>query len=96
MKKIRIEHNYCYLKIDGEKKIVQMWKLQGIPFTFDELPESVSELEEIKLDADTSTEYTMEDLYRWSEYLIAEACHPVLFDMSDMIENYEEVPDWYL
>ena len=59
MKKIRIEHNYCYLKIDGEKKIVQMWKLQGIPFTFDELPESVSELEEIKLDADTSTEYTM-------------------------------------
>ena len=93
MKKIRIEHNYCYLHTQDGKQIVQMWKLQGIPFTFDEIPEAVAALEEIKLDADTAKEYTMEDLYRWSEYLIAEACHPVLFDMSDMIENYEDVPD---
>ena len=70
-----------------------MWKIMGIPFTFDELPELVQELEDVKLDADTSMEYTMEALFRYSDYLIAEACHPVLFDMSDMIENYEEVPD---
>tara|TARA_B100001057_G_C22440030_1_gene790817 strand:- start:84 stop:368 length:285 start_codon:yes stop_codon:yes gene_type:complete len=94
MKKIRITHNYCYLKVNStDKKIVQMWKIMGIPFTFDELPELVQELEDVKLDADTTMEYTMEDLFRASDYLIAEACHPVLFDMSDMIENYEEVPD---
>ena len=94
MKKIRITYNYCYLQVNStDKKIVQMWKIMGIPFTFDELPELVQELEDVKLDADTSMEYTMEDLFRYSDYLIAEACHPVLFDMSDMIENYEEVPD---
>lgn len=90
MKKIRITHNYCHLKDVG---IVQMWKIMGLPFTFEELPESVQELEEIKLDADTCRSYTMEDLFKISDYLIAEEAHPILFDLSEWVENYEEVPD---
>jgi len=73
--------------------IVQMYFIQGIPFTFEELPNSLSELEEVKLDADTARGYTMDDLYKASEYLVLEGCHPILFDLSDWVENYEEVPD---
>lgn len=94
MKKIRITHSYCYLNIrEGENKIVDMWFILGIPFTFEELPEAVQELEEVKLDADTGRQYTMDELYRMSDYLIAEECHPILFDLTEMIENYEEVPE---
>ena len=94
MKKIRITHSYCYLNIrEGENKIVDMWFILGIPFTFEELPEAVQELEEVKLDADTGRMYTMDELYRMSDYLIAEKCHPILFDLTEMIENYEEVPE---
>ena len=50
-------------------------------------------MEEVKLDADTAREYTMDDLYKASDYLVAEGCHPILFDLSDWIENYEEVPE---
>lgn len=94
MKKIRITHSYCYLNIrERENKIVDMWFILGIPFTFEELPEAVQELEEVKLDADTGRMYTMDELYRMSDYLIAEECHPILFDLTEMIENYEEVPE---
>jgi hypothetical protein len=94
MKKVRITHSYCYLELaNGQTVIVDMWFLLGIPFTFDELPASVQELEDVKLDADTGRRYTMAEIYRWSDYLIAEECHPILFDLTEMIENYEEVPE---
>tara|TARA_B100000073_G_scaffold204466_1_gene169578 strand:- start:47 stop:259 length:213 start_codon:yes stop_codon:yes gene_type:complete len=70
-----------------------MYFIQGIPFTFEELPAPMKEMEEVKLDADTAREYTMDDLYQASDYLILEGCHPILFDLSDWIENYEEVPE---
>ena len=92
-KPLRITSNYCYLKFEDETQvIVQMWKLMGIPFTFDELPKLIQDNPEIVLDAQTTTSYTMEDLYRFSDYLIAEECHPILFDMTEYIENYEELP----
>ena len=94
MKKIRITHSYCYLDIrEGEEIIVDMWFIMGMPFTFEELPEAVQDLEEVRLDADTGRRYTMEELYKVSDYLIAEECHPVLFDLSWLVENYAEIPD---
>lgn len=94
MKKIRIEYSYSYLDLDDKNSmIVQMWTIQGLPFTFEELPEVMQSIEEVKLDAETGRRYTMEELHRVSDYLIAEECHPVLFDLSWMVENYEEVPD---
>lgn len=93
-KPLRITSNYCYLTLgDDTKVIVQIWKLMGIPFTFDELPTLIQDNPEVVLDAQTTTSYTMEDLYRFSDYLIAEECHPILFDMTEYIENYEEIPD---
>ena len=70
-----------------------MYFIQGMPFTLEELPKFMSELDEVKLDADTAREYTLDDLYTSSDYLVLEGCHPILFDLSDWIENYEEVPD---
>ena len=90
MNKIRITSSFHHLQDIG---IVQMYFIQGMPFTFEELPKFMSELDEVKLDADTAREFTLNDLYTASDYLVLEGCHPILFDLSDWIENYEEVPD---
>ena len=85
----RITRNYCYLN----DKIVDMWYIQGIPFTFEELPQAMAELDEIENEAALATGYDMDDMYKWSDYLIAEQCHPLLFTVEEFIENYEEVPE---
>ena len=88
--KIRVTCNYAIIEEVG---IVKLYKICGIPYTFDELPKIIQDDPEVQLDAATTTSYTLEDLYRMSYYLIAEECHPLLFPMEDMIENFEEVPD---
>ena len=85
----RITRNYCYLN----DKVVDMWYIQGIPFTFEELPQAMAELDEVEEEAADATGYTMDDMYKWSDYLIAEKCHPLLFTIEEFIENYEEVPE---
>tara|TARA_B100001113_G_scaffold263791_1_gene218698 strand:+ start:559 stop:825 length:267 start_codon:yes stop_codon:yes gene_type:complete len=85
----RITRKYCYLN----GKIVDMWYIQGIPFTFEELPQAMAELDEIENEAALATGYDMDDMYKWSDYLIAEQCHPLLFTVEEFIENYEEVPE---
>ncbi len=73
-------------------KVVDMWYIQGIPFTFDELPAPMA-IEEIQQEAASNESYTMEDMMQWSDYLIAEQCHPLLFTVEEFIDNYEEVPE---
>ena len=85
----RITRKYCYLN----GKIVDMWYIQGIPFTFEELPQAMAELDEIEDEASSATGYSMEDMMKWSNYLISEQCHPLLFTVEEFIENYEEVPE---
>ena len=29
----------------------------------------------------------------WSSYLIMEECHPIVFNMEEVIQNYHDVPD---
>ena len=84
----RITRNYCYLN----DKVVDMWYIQGIPFTFDVLPAPMA-IQEIQQEAASNESYTMEDMMQWSDYLIAEQCHPLLFTVEEFIENYEEVPE---
>ena len=85
----RITRSYCYL--DG--KIVDMWYIQGIPFTCEELPQPMQEVEDVEQEAADAIGYSMADMMRWSDYLIAEECHPLLFTVDEFIENYEEVPE---
>ena len=45
----RITRSYCYL--DGN--VVDMWYIQGIPFTFEELPQPMQEVEDVEQEAKT-------------------------------------------
>lgn len=87
--KLKVTSRYCYIEEVG---ICLVWMIGGMPFTFDD--EGFDpELPEILEEAERSPTMCMDDLYRWSSYLIEEECHPILFDMSDCVENYQDVPD---
>tara|TARA_Y100000991_G_scaffold191306_1_gene158189 strand:- start:792 stop:1085 length:294 start_codon:yes stop_codon:yes gene_type:complete len=80
--------NSDYRLIEGQG-IVKMWYINGIPFTFDEVDQPSIEL----IDACSEKMcYTMEDLYRHSQYLIMESCHPIVFEMTDVVKCEEELP----
>ena len=66
---------------------VQMWFINGLPFTFDEIDDPDIELieacQEVK-------RYTLEELFHTSQYLIMEECHPLVFEMTDLLEGVHE------
>ena len=82
----KITSSYCYH--NGE--IVDMFFINGIPFTFDDIPLIMQEDPYIQVEAESNFEYTSEDMYRWSNYLIMEECHPLMFELQ--LENPEELP----
>lgn len=84
----KISSSYCYH--EGEGEIVDMFFINGIPFTFDELPIIMQDDPYIQIEAENNPIYSVEDLHNWSNYLIDEECHPLLFEMN--IENPEELP----
>ena len=67
-----------------------MYFINGIPYTFDDVEESVYYDHEIIEWADGNTKYDIDDMYKASQYLIAEQCHPLLFDLE--LENPELLP----
>jgi len=58
-----------------------MYFIQGIPYTFDELPQIIQDYPEIATEALAGPDWDDEELYRWSSYLMAEECHPLMFDI---------------
>ena len=44
----------------------------------------------VKIEAEGMYDYTSEDLYAWSDYLIMEECHPLMFELE--LENPEALP----
>ena len=86
--KYRIETAHCWYNKGTE--IVLMYFINGIPFTFDELPDTAKEdLELIHL-ADNERRFEPEDLYQSSYYLMLEECHPLMFEVE--LENPEMLP----
>ena len=65
--------------VDNEP--VLMYYVENIPFAFDVLEKEEKEDKWILSEAAINPEYTMEDIFRFSDYLIAEECHPVLFEL---------------
>lgn len=82
----KITSSYCYH--NGE--IVDMYFINGIPFTFDDIPTIMQDDPYIQMEANDNFSYTTFDLYRWSNYLIDELCHPLLFELQ--LANPEELP----
>ena len=75
--------------VDSEP--VLMYYVENMPFTFDVLDKEDKENKWIVSEAAINPEYTMEDIFRFSDYLIAEECHPMLFDIE--LVNPELLPD---
>ena len=75
--------------VDNEP--VLMYYIENIPFAFDILEKEDKEDKWILSEAAINPEYTMEDIFRYSDYLIAEECHPVLFELP--LVNPEILPD---
>ena len=70
---------------------VLMYFIQEIPFARVELTLQQKQDKWILSEAAINPEYTLQDIFRWSDYLIAEECHPVIFDLD--IVNPEVLPD---
>jgi len=85
--KYTISRKHCF--VDNEP--VLMYFIESIPFAFDVLEREQKEDKWILSEAALSIEYTLEDIFRYSDYLIAEECHPVLFEL-DLV-NPEVLPD---
>ena len=75
--------------VDNEP--VLMYYVENIPFAFDVLEREEKQDKWILSECAINPEYTLEDIFRWSDYLIAEECHPVLFEL-DLV-NPELIPE---
>lgn len=84
--KYKITSKYCYYN----NEIVDMYFINNVPFTFDELDDLQLQDPYVQVEASTNQEYTSEELYRTSFYLIDEECHPCLFPVD--LENPEDMP----
>ena len=63
-------------------QLVIMYFIEGIPFTFDDVPDAFYYDKEITELADCMGCYELDDIYKSSNYLISEECHPMLFEMN--------------
>jgi hypothetical protein len=70
---------------------VLMYYIESMPFAFDILEEDQKHDKWILAEAALHQEYTLDDIFRYSDYLIAEECHPVLFELP--LLNPEILPD---
>jgi len=85
--KYRITSNYHWFE-NGEM-IVRMYFINGVPYTFEELLFITQTDPYVMSIADKNRDYDMEDLYNSTDYLIAEECHPCLFELE--LENPDDL-----
>jgi len=71
-------------------QVVRMYFINGLPYTFDELPHIIQDHPSIQTEALSHQDFDDEDLYRYSNYLIMEELHPLLFDVN--LKNPELLP----
>jgi len=77
MKAYRLSQLYQFL----EGNVVRMYFIQGVPYTFDELPQIIQDHPQIQTEALQGKDWDMDEMYRWSSYLIEEELHPLMFDI---------------
>ena len=89
--KYKITTSYNWYETEDDKFIILTYYINGIAFTFDEIPSIVQDDPEIIKRANEQLTLTPEIFYLKSFYLIDEEAHPLLFDMD--IENSQDLPD---
>ena len=85
--KYKITQSYNWYETEDDKFIIKTYYINGIPFTFDELPEISQDDPEIISKANEQLTMTPEIFYLKSFYLIDEQAHPMLFELD--LENPE-------
>lgn len=89
--KFKITTTYNYYQIPKEPLIiVKFYCINNIPFTFDELPGITQDDPAIIALAEISPRYSAEQLFKYSNYLILEEIHPLMFELE--LENPELLP----
>ena len=84
-----VSTKYCWFN-EGNA-IVKIFFLNDVPFTFDDLNEGYLYDRDIVEQADKGPVYSTEDIYKGSNYLIQEMCHPC-FDSVEIL-NPENLPE---
>ena len=75
--KYQLSQRYCFYM----GMTVRMYFIQDIPYTFDELPQIIQDHPSVQAEALLGKDWDDEELYRSSSYLMAEECHPLVFDI---------------
>ena len=70
---------------------IKMYFVNDIPFAFDPLEDDQKQDKWILTECAINPEYSLEDIWKWGDYLMEEECHPVLFEL-DLI-NREILPE---
>jgi len=86
--KYRIDARYVWY--NRGSIIVLMYFINSIPFTFDDVPDSMMYVMELIELAYNERRFEPEDLYQSSYYLILEVAHHLLYDVE--LENPEMLP----
>lgn len=86
----RIDTEYAWYDTPEGSKVILVYMIQNVPFTFDELPEIARNLPEVVQTADGNKRWSSEEMYKSSIYLMMEECHPMLHELE--IENPELMP----
>jgi len=84
-----VSSKHCWY--NDERIIVKMYFFEGIPFTFDEMPDGHLWDRELVYEANKNESYEIEDVYKGSNYLMMEEMHPC-FDNIQIL-NPEILPD---
>tara|TARA_A200000159_G_scaffold132361_1_gene129918 strand:+ start:16656 stop:16952 length:297 start_codon:yes stop_codon:yes gene_type:complete len=87
-----ISSKYVFCTFPGDyETIVKMYFIDGMPFSFDTIDKKQLEDVWIKSEAACNPEFSLDQVDKSSEYLIAEELHPLLFDIE--VQNPELMPD---
>jgi hypothetical protein len=73
--------------------LVKVYCIEGIPYEFDLVEKIQQDNPEILTDANSNKGIHADDVFKKSDYLIAEMMHPLLFELD--LENPEELPTDY-
>lgn len=88
----KLSSNYRWYLVPKEPSVLsKVYYIEGIPYDVDVI-EDKKNLNFID-EADSTPGLKSDDLFRKSDYLIAEMMHPLLFELD--LENPEELPTDY-
>jgi len=79
--KYQLSTEYAWYDTKEGSKVILVYFIQNVPFTFDELPEIARNLPEVEQTANQNKRWSSEQMYQASMYLMTEECHPMMYDI---------------